>query len=85
MMFGPFKHPTSRGEITVQGTCYLKISPPDFQKGTISSMLTHIFINIGTDSENFFKTWDFQNYMTDKECFNFVFEQITKFEKTGKL
>lgn len=85
MLFGPFKHPTTRGEITVQGLCSLSIKHADLQKGTVSSMSTHISIDINTDKENFHKTWDFTKFMTDRECLGFVFEQITKFEETGKL
>lgn len=85
MVFGPFKHPTTRGEITVQGLCNLRIKHADFQKGTVSSMFTHISIDINTEKENFHKTWDFKGFMKDTDCLRFVFEQITKFETTGKL
>jgi len=85
MTIGPFKHQTTKGEITVQANCNLRLNPHDFQKGTVTSMSTHIFININTDKENFFYTWDFEKFMTDKECLSFILDRIVEFDKTGKI
>lgn len=85
MTIGPFKQQTSNGEITIQGNCNLTLNPPDFQKGIVSSIITHIFINITTNTENFFRTYNFGKFMTDKECLSFFLDKIVEFQKTGKL
>ena len=85
MSFGPFKHQTTRGEITVQGNFYLEMSALDFQKGVVTSISTTVSVDINTDTDNFRKKLTFGKYMTPNECVKIVLEFIAEFEKTGKL
>jgi len=85
MLIGPFVKNTKRGKITVQGMCSLRLKPLDFKKGTVSSLSTHISIDITTDKENFHAHCEIKTYLTDKQCMKLFNDKITEFEKTGKL